>query len=108
VVGELDGLIDPHTRGRFKAVLHVVHRGLDLEGKQRCIMCGFVVLNHRRQMMDAQERRVDAHGRVIWGFKQGPVTTVFPPDPTQPPITVSGHVKYARPCTVPEKEWPYV
>lgn len=88
-------------------MLHIVPQGLDPDGKQRCVMCGFVVLNHRRQMLDGQRRRVDVHGRPILGFKQGPVTTVFPPEPTKQPVTVAGHVQYARPCTIPEEEWPY-
>ena len=106
MAGELEGLVHPEAGG-WKAVLHMVHAELDTDGKQRCIMCGAVILNHRRQVLDGHGRRVDAHGRVILGFKQGPVTTVFPPNPQQSPVTVAGHVKYARPCTIPEEEWPY-
>jgi len=50
---------------------------------------------------------VDTEGRTIWGFRMGPVTTFYPPEPELPPVTVQGHVKFARPCTVPEAEWPH-
>lgn len=100
-----DGLV---AEPKYRAVLHFVHHGLDLLGKQRCVMCGAVILNHRRQMLDQHGRRVDAESRTIWGFRQGPVTTIYPPEPSLPPVTVAGHVQHARPCTIPESEWPHV
>lgn len=95
------------AESKYRALLHVVHHGLAIDGTQRCIMCGAVILNHRRSLHAPGGGRLDADGNVILGFPMGPVTTVFPPEADLPPITVVGHVKYARPCTIPESEWPY-
>lgn len=100
-----DGLVQ---QPKYRAILHMVHPGLDDDGKQRCIMCGATILNHRKQMLNDRGDRVDADGVPILGFRMGPVTTVFPPEPELPPVTVAGHVKFARPCTIPEKDWPHV
>lgn len=91
---------------KYRAVLHVVHHGLADDGTQRCVMCGFRVLNHRKALMSKDGGRI-VDGIVVHGFPMGPVTTVSPPEPEKLPITVVGHVKYARPCTIPESEWRY-
>lgn len=98
---------------KYRAVLHVVHPELDDTGKQRCLMCRAVILNHGDALFAPDSlatigrRRLDAWGRVLRGFPMGPVTTIYPPEPELPPVTVIGHVKYARPCTIPEKDWPH-
>lgn len=96
------------AQNKYRAVLHIVHHGLAIDGTQRCIMCGTRVVDHSRNLLGAQPgTRLDAQGNTVRGFRMGPVTTVYPPEPDLPPVTVQGHVKYARPCTIPESEWRY-
>jgi hypothetical protein len=89
---------------KYKAVLHVVPEGFLPDGTQRCVMCGARVLNHRTALVGTQGGRI-VGDVVVHGFPMGPVTTIFPPEPDRPPITVIGAVPHARPCTIPESEW---
>ena len=93
--------------GKYKAILHYAGRFNHEDGTQECAQCHEKLLDHSANLMDGNSYRVQKDGTRILGFQVGPVTTIIPPHPDQFPRTVKGQVKYARPCTIPEEEWPY-
>lgn len=87
----------------FEAVLHQSAGVYDRDQRQRCVLCGGILLDHRSAAITNADGWPVIGGQARPPFPNGPVTVLIPLDqitmrPVAEPIAVASAVPGARPC----------